>query len=65
MASEFTSRTIVYSTVYSGTDEKTQSSASLASVRGIDRSSMNSPYKGPVTRIMFPFDDVLVNTYNI
>ena len=30
MASQITSLTIVYSTVYSGTDEKNQSSASLA-----------------------------------
>ena len=38
MASQTTSLTIVYSTVYSGVDEKKhQSSASLAFVRGIQR----------------------------
>ena len=38
MASQITSLTIVYSTVYSGTDpRKYQSSASLAFVRGIHR----------------------------
>ena len=39
---------------------KHQSSASLASVRGIHRSSVNSPHKGPVTRKMFPSDDVIM-----
>ena len=37
---------------------KHQSSASLAFVRGINRWPVNSPHKGPVTRKMFPFDDV-------
>ena len=38
MASQITSLTIVYSTVYSGADQrKHQSSASLAFVRGIAR----------------------------
>ena len=38
-----------------------QSSASLAYVRGIHRGQVNSPYKGPVTRKMFPFDDVIMS----
>ena len=38
-----------------------QSSASLAFVRGIHRWPGNSSYKGPVTRKMFPFDDVVMN----
>ena len=37
-----------------------QSSASLASVRGIYRWPVNSPHKRPVTREMFPFDDVII-----
>ena len=62
MESRITSLTIVYSTVDSGTDErKHQSSASLALVRGIHRSPVNSPHKAPVTRQMFPFDDVIMN----
>ena len=62
IASQITSLTIVYSTVYSGADQrKHQSSASLAFVRGIHRGPVNSPHKGPVTRKMFPFDDVIVN----
>ena len=59
MASQITSLTSVYSTVYSGADQrKHQSSASLAFVRGIYRWPVNSPHKRPVTRKMFPFDDV-------
>ena len=59
MASQITSLTIVYPSVYSGADQrKHQSSASLAFVRGIHRSPVNSPHKSPVTRKMFPFDDV-------
>ena len=61
MASQFTSLTIVYSTVYLGADQrKHQSSAPLAFVRKIHRWPVNSPHKGPVTRKMFPFDDVIM-----
>ena len=46
----------------SGSDQrKEQSSASLAFVRGIYWSPVNSSHKGPVTRKMFPFDDVIMN----
>ena len=49
MASQITSLTIIYSTVYSGADQRThQSSASLAFVRGIHRWPVNSPRKRPV-----------------
>ena len=51
MASQITSLTIVYSTVYSSADQRIyQSSASLAFVR----------HKGPVTREMFQYDDVIM-----
>ena len=61
IASQITSLTIIYSTVYSGTDQrKHQSSASLAFVRGIHRWLVNSPHKGSVTRKMFPFYDVII-----
>ena len=61
IASQITSLTIVYSTVYSGPDQtKHQSSASLAFVRGIHRGPVNSPHKWPVTRKMFPLDDVIM-----
>ena len=51
VASQTTSLTIVYSTVYSGVDQrKHQSLASLAFVWGIRRWPVNSSQKGPVTR---------------
>ena len=37
-------------------------SPSLAFVRGIHRWPVNSPYKGPVTCKMFPFDDVIMRS---
>ena len=47
MASQITSLTIVYSSVYSGEDQrKHQSSVSLAFVWGIHRWPANSPHKG-------------------
>ena len=61
MASQITSLTSVYSTVYSGANQrKHQSSTSLAFVRRIHRWPLNSPHKRPVTRKMFPFDDVIM-----
>ena len=61
IASQITSRTIVFSTVYLDTDQrKRQSSAPLAFVRGIHRRPVNSPHKWPVTRKMFPLDDVIM-----
>ena len=62
MVSQIASLTIVYSTVYSGADQrKHQSSASLALVWAIHRWLVNSPHKWPVTRKMFPFDDIIMN----
>ena len=59
MASQITSLTIVYSTVYSATNQrKYQSSVWLAFLEGIHRWPVNSLHKGPVTRKMFSFDDV-------
>ena len=55
MASQISSLT------YSGVNQtKYQSSESLAFVRGIHRWPVNSPHKGPVTRKIFPFDDVIM-----
>ena len=54
MASRITSITIVYSSVYSGPDQrKHQSSASLTFVKRIHRWPVYSPHKGPVTRKCF------------
>ena len=61
IASQITNLAIVYSTVYSDANQrKHRSSVSLAFVRGIHRGSIDSPPKGPVTRKMFPFDDVIM-----
>ena len=61
IASLITSLTIVYSSIYSAADQsKHQSSASLVFVWGIHRGPVNSPHKWPVTRKMFPFDDVIM-----
>ena len=66
MATLITGVSIVHSTVCSGANQrKHQSSASLAFVRGIHRWPVNYPHKGPVTRKMFPFDDVIVRTSSI
>ena len=67
MASQITGFTNVYSAVGLGPDQrKYQSSTSLPFVRGIHRWPVNSPQKGPVTRKMFSFDDVLMtrNSYD-
>ena len=62
IASQITSLTIVYSTVYSDADKrKHQSSAVLAFVRGIHPGPGNSPHKWPVTRKLFPFGDVIMD----
>ena len=64
MASQITSITIVYLTVYSGAyQRKHQSSASLAFVWGIQRAPVNSPHKWSVLRKMFPFDDVIIDIH--
>ena len=61
MASQITSLTIVYSIVHSDINQrKHQSAASQAFVWGIYRWPVNSPHKRPVTRKMFPFDDVIM-----
>ena len=61
MASQITSLAIVYSTVYWGAGQrKHQNSASLAFVTEIHRLRVNSPHKGPVTRKMLSFDDVIM-----
>ena len=60
IASQITSLTTVYSTVYSGADQrKHQNSALLAFVRGIHRGPV---HKWPVARKMFSFDDVIMNS---
>ena len=61
MASQITSLTTVYSTFYSDADKrKHRSSTSMAFGRGIHLGPVNSPHKWPVTRKMFPFDNVIM-----
>ena len=57
MAYQITSLTIVYSTVGSGSDQKLRVTSLYA---GIHRWPVNSPHKWPVTREVFPFDDVIM-----
>ena len=67
MTSQITRVSIVYSTVCSGAyQRKHQSSASLASVKGIHWWPVKFPHnlKGPVTRKMFPFNDVIMHIYD-
>ena len=61
IASQIISLTIVYSIFHSDADQrKHQSSASLAFVRWIHRGPVKFPQKWPVTRKMFPFDEVIM-----
>ena len=61
MASQIASASVVCSTVCSGADRrKHQSSVPLAFVRGIHRWPVDFPHKGPVTRKVFSFDDVIM-----
>ena len=61
IASQITSLTIVYSTVYAdAAKRKHQSSASLAFVWGIHRGPVNSSHRWRVARKMFPFSDVIM-----
>ena len=55
MASQVTSLTIVYSTVYSSRRSKKTSKLRVTGLCAV-----NSPHKGPVTRKTFPFDDVIM-----
>ena len=60
MTSQITGVSSVCSAVCSCANQrKRKSSASLAFVRGIHQWPVDSPHKGPVTRKMFPFDDIM------
>ena len=56
MASQITGLTIVYSTVYSGADQRKHQSL----YEGNSPMTGEFPQKEPVTRKMFPFDDVIM-----
>ena len=59
MASQITRLTIVYATDYSGGDQRKYQSFASLDLR--HRWPVNSQRKWPVTRKMFPFDDVFMN----
>ena len=62
LASEITSDSIVFLIVYAGTcQRKHQRSASLVFVRENLPVTDGFPLKGPVTRKMFSFNDVIMN----
>ena len=60
MVSQITSLAIVYSTVYSGAGKKTSKLRVTGLCEGNSPVTANSPHKWPVTRKMFPFDDVIM-----
>ena len=63
-ASQIIGVSIVYSIFCSSADQrKHQSSVSLGIVTGIRGSAVDSPHKGPVTRKMFLFDDVIMSSW--
>ena len=64
IASQITSLTAVYSTVYSDVrrSKKTPKLRVTGLWMGNSPGPVNSPHKGPVTRKMFPFDDVIIST---
>ena len=66
MASQITGVSIVCTTVCSGADQrKHQRSTAVAFVKRLHWLPVNSPHKGPVTRKMFLFDDVIMLTPNL
>ena len=61
MASQITSLTMVYSTVYSGADQTKTSKLRVTGLCvGNSPVAGEFPHKWPVTRKMFPFDDVIM-----
>ena len=66
MASQITGVSIVCTAVCSGAYQiKHKSSESLAFAPGIDRWSVYSPYKRPVTRKVFQYDDAIMSTQTL
>ena len=63
MASQITSLTIVYSTIYSNADQRKHQKLCVTGLcAGNSLGPVNSPHKGPVTRKMFPLDDVIMES---
>ena len=62
MSSQITGVSIICSAVCSDADQIKHQSPESLTFRGIYRWPVDSPHKGPVTRKMFPFDDVITST---
>ena len=66
MVPQITCVSIIWSIICSGADQrKHPSSASLAFVKEIHRWPMDSPHKGPVTRKIYPFGNVIMVLFQI
>ena len=63
IASQITSLTIVYSTVYSGRSKKTSKLRVTGLCVGNSPGTGEFPAKWPVTRKMFPFDDAIMRLF--
>ena len=62
IASQITSLTIVYSTVYSDADQKKTPKLRVTGLcAGNSLGTGEFPHKWPVTRKRFPFDDVIMS----
>ena len=61
MASQITSLTIVYATVYLGADQRNIKSSRHWPLCGVHRWPVNSPHEWPEARKMLPFDDLFMN----
>ena len=60
MASQITNLTVVYWIVYSGADKKATKLRVTGVCAGNSPGPVNSTHKWPVTRKMFPFDEVVM-----
>ena len=60
IASQISSLTIVYSTAYSGADQRKHQLRVTGLCAGNLPGPVNSPHQWPVTRKIFPFDDVIM-----
>ena len=65
MGSQITGISIVYSIVYSGWSKQTSKLRVTGLCGGNSRWPVKSPHKGPVTRKMVPFDDVIMHMSNM
>ena len=63
MTSQVTSLTIVYSTVYSGADQRKHQFHVTGFCAENSLMAGELPAQGPVTRKMFPFDNVIMNDF--